>query len=144
MAIVSCNNQSGSDKASTLSDSISANASLIRKGIDSAKVKLIEIQTKITYELDSLQTILNKKDIISSMGKDEFKKLKQAVGERLSALEKISGIELLEQEISNIYNEINNPDSNEEVKKQKLERLKIVSRDLRDSITVTLNRITLK
>jgi hypothetical protein len=140
--IISCNNQDTSNSSLSAVDSISRNATLINNEVDAAKVKLIEIQTRTQHELDSLNKLLSSSEFAQA-SVDEFKSVKRAIGKGLSALEKISRLQPLEEGVNNIYNEVNNTNTEEPVRKQKLDRLRKIAGDFKDSIAATLSRINM-
>lgn len=105
------------------------------------KMQLLQVQNKALVELDSMQALLKKPDLMSDLSKDAFKDLQKNIAQRLSVLEKIASIETLDRSYEDLLNEIENTALDPAQKKAKLETLRNTSRILKDSITATLSRI---
>jgi|SRR5688572_9684101 hypothetical protein len=141
LLIISCNNESAVNSATSGSDTVFSQLKLIRQSIDSAKNELITVQDRTKKSLDSLSLVLDEKSGEQALKPGEFLKIQSEVGKKLSMLDKISKLQPMEQNFNNLYDQLNSGKVEPVARKEKIEQLKSVSAQFLDSIQATLGRI---
>lgn len=141
LLMFACNTPTQKDINEPLADRSAAEIALIKREMIEVKSTLLAIQIRTTQDLDSLQQLLQNPVATANIGKEGFQKLKQAVANRLSIIEKIAAIESLDRSYEELLNTVENTRMEPVKRGQMLEQLHKTAGILKDSITNTLARI---